>query len=131
MQAVKEPPLRAIGMSGSHYAVLMNLRTTPGITGAELARSVGVTPQAVALLTAKLMERGLVERRVHPRHRSVQELHLTDHGQAELTKAERIISDLERHVRESLGPQRYGELRELLVQVIDELPAWSAPPGLA
>lgn len=127
MQAVKEPPLRATGMSGSHYAVLMSLRTTPGITGAELARLVGVTPQAVALLTAKLIERGLIERRPHPRHRSVQELHLTDHGQAELDKAERIVSDLERHVRQSLGPKRYSQLRELLGQVIDDLPTWSAP----
>lgn len=127
MQTVKEPSLRAIGMSGSHYAVLMSLRTTPGIIGAELARLVGVTPQAVALLTAKLMERGLIERRLHPRHRSVQELHLTEAGQAELDKAERIVSDLERHVRESLGPKRYGQLRELLGQVIDELPNWSSP----
>ncbi|TDC34195.1 MarR family transcriptional regulator [Kribbella albertanoniae] len=127
LQAVKEPPLRAIGLSGSHYAVLMSLRTTPGIIGAELARLVGVTPQAVALLTAKLMERGLIERRPHPRHRNVQELHLTEVGEAELEKAERIIRDVERHVRESLGPQRYGQLRKLLGEVIDELPNWSAP----
>lgn len=127
MQAVKEPPLRAVGLSGSNYAVLMNLRTTPGITGAELSRLVGITPQAVALLTAKLIERGLIERRLHPRHRSVQELHLTEDGHAELEKAERIISDLERHVRESLGPQRYSQLRELLGHVIDELPRWSSP----
>lgn len=127
MQAVKEPPLRAVGLSGSNYAVLMNLRTTPGITGAELARLVGVTPQAVALLTAKLIERGLIERRLHPRHRSVQELHLTDDGHTELEKAERIITDLERHVRESLGPQRYRQLRELLGHVIEALPEWTPP----
>ncbi len=128
MQAAKEPPLRAVGMSGSQYAVLMNLRTTPGITGAELARLVGITPQAVALLTAKLIERGLIERRLHPRHRSVQELHLTENGHAELAKAERIISDLERHVRESLGPQRYSQLRKLLGHVSQALPEWTPPP---
>jgi DNA-binding MarR family transcriptional regulator len=127
MLAVKEPPLRAVRMSGSHYALLMNLRTTPGITGAELARLVGITPQAVALLTVKLVERGLIERRLHPRHRSVQELHLTQDGKTELDKAERIISDLERHVRESLGPQRYAQLRELLGDVIHELAGWTPP----
>ncbi len=127
MQAVKEPPLRAVGMSGSHYAVLMNLRTTPGLTGAELARLVGVTPQAIALLTAKLVERGLIERRRHPRHRSVQELHLTERGQTELDKAERIIGDLESHLREALGPQRYAEVRELLGHVIDGLSSWTPP----
>ena len=127
MQAVKEPPLRDVGLSGSHYALLANLQTTPGLTGAELARLVGVTPQAVALLIAKLIERGLIERRRHPRHRNVQELHLTEDGRQELAKAEHIISDLERHLREALGAQRHARLRELLEQVIDELPNWHPP----
>ena len=34
MQAVKEPPLRDVGLSGSLYALLANLQTTPGLTGA-------------------------------------------------------------------------------------------------
>jgi DNA-binding transcriptional LysR family regulator len=57
----------------------------------------------------------------------VQELHLTEAGRTELGKAEHIISDLERHVRESLGAQRYKQLRTLLGQVIDDLPKWSPP----
>src|SRR4051794_21570230 len=83
-RAVKERPLRAVGVPGSHHAVLAKLRSKPGLTGAELARRVGVTPQAVALLTAKLVDRGLIERRRHPRHGSVQELHLTEAGHVEL-----------------------------------------------
>lgn len=128
MQAVKEPPLRNVGMPGSHYLVLINLQGTPGLTGAELARVVGLTPQAVALLVAKLTERGLLERRQHPRHRNVQELYLTDAGRRELVKAERIVSDLEQHLQETLGTERHALLRELLVQVINELPNWH-PPG--
>ena len=127
MQAVKEPPLRNVGVPGSHYLLLINLQATPGLTGAELARLVGLTPQAVALLVAKLTERGLVERRQHPRHRNVQELYLTDAGRRELAKAERIVSDLEQHLRETLGAERHALLRELLVQVIDELPNWHPP----
>jgi DNA-binding MarR family transcriptional regulator len=72
--------------------------------------------------------RGLIERaRRHPRHRNVQELHLTEAGQQELDKAERIISDLERHLHDALGAQRHARLRELLDQVIDELPNWHPP----
>jgi DNA-binding MarR family transcriptional regulator len=107
--------------------VLISLRINPGLTGAELARLMSVTPQAVALLVGKLTDRGLVERRTHPRHRNVQELHLTDAGRDELLKAEHIVSDLERHIRESLGEQRYRQLRELLGQVIDTLPKWEPP----
>lgn len=129
LQAAKERPLREIGVPSSHYSVLISLQTTPGMTGAELARVMGVTPQAVALLVAKLTERGWIERRTHPRHRSIQELHLTDAGRDELTKAEHLVSDLERHIRESLGDQRYRQLRNLLGQVIDDLPKWEPPPA--
>jgi DNA-binding MarR family transcriptional regulator len=128
LQSAKERPLREVGVPGAHYSVLISLRTTPGVTGAELARLMSVTPQAVALLVGKLTDRGLVERRTHPRHRNVQELHLTDAGRDELLKAEHIVSDLERHIRESLGVQRYRHLRELLGQVIDTLPNWKPPP---
>ncbi|GAB3379616.1 MarR family winged helix-turn-helix transcriptional regulator [Amycolatopsis echigonensis] len=127
LQTAKERPLREVGVPGSHYSVLISLHTNPGVTGAELARLLSVTPQAVALLIGKLTDRGLVERRTHPRHRAVQELHLTDAGRAELAKAEHIVSDLEQHIRESLGLKRYRQLRELLGQVIDELPNWEPP----
>jgi DNA-binding MarR family transcriptional regulator len=127
LQAAKEPPLRTVGVPGSHYAVLISLQTNPGVTGAELARLIGITPQAVALLVGKLTERGLIERRTHPRHRNVHELRLTEAGRNELTKAEYIVSDLERHIRESLGVPRYRALRELLGQVIDELANWDPP----
>jgi DNA-binding MarR family transcriptional regulator len=128
VQTAKERPLREIGVPGSHYSVLISVQTNPGLTGAELARLMGVTPQAVALLVAKLTDRGLIERRAHPRHRNIQELHLTDAGRMELTKAERIVSHLERHLRASLGDQRYGQLRELLGQVMEHLSDWT-PPG--
>lgn len=127
LQTVKERPLREVGVPGAHYSVLISLHTNPGVTGAELARLMSVTPQAVALLVGKLSGRGLVERRTHPRHRNVQELHLTDAGRDELKKAEHIVSDLERHIRESLGIHRYRHLRELLGQVIDTLPNWEPP----
>lgn len=128
LQSAKERRLRGVGVSSSHYSALVSLQTTPGLTAAELARILGITPQAVALLVGKLTERGWIERRAHPRHRTVQELHLTDAGRDALTAAEVIVSDLERHFRESLGPERYGQLRELLGQVIDDLPRWEFPP---
>lgn len=126
LQGAKERRLREVGMSSSHYSALVSVETNPGLTGAELARIMGITPQAVALLVGKLTDRGWIERRVHPRHRNVQELHLTSAGRDALTAAESIVSDLERHFRESLGPERYDHLRELLGQVINDLPKWEA-----
>lgn len=127
--AAKEPPLRKLGVSGSLYAVLMNIEVTPGLTGAELARVVGVTPQAIAPLVAKLVERGWIERRPHPRHANVQELYLTDAGRSEAAAADRVLADLEDHLRRSLGDEDHRRLRDLLVRVIELLPTWTPPDG--
>jgi len=121
IQAAKEPGLRAIGVPNSHYALLMTIRTYPGLSGAELARRLGVTTQAVALLATKLQTRGLIERRTHPRHRNVQELHLTPAGDEALNQAEAVIVRLERQVHEILGPERYAQLRDLLDGLVADL----------
>jgi DNA-binding MarR family transcriptional regulator len=126
--AAKEPPLRRTGVSGSLYAVLANLGVAPGLTGAELARVVGVTPQAITPLVVKLVERGLVERRTHPRHASIQELHLTESGRRETARADRILRHLDDHIRDSLGDEDYRRLRALLDTVIGSLSAWTPPP---
>lgn len=127
MLAVKERPLRKIGNSGSLYAVLMNLRVSPGQTAAELARVVGVTPQAIQPLVAKLVERGWIERRTHARHATIQELHLTDAGRREAARADRIMADLDDHLRRGLGDRDYARLADLLGKVITLLPSWTAP----
>jgi DNA-binding MarR family transcriptional regulator len=127
LQSTKEPPLRKVGVSGSLYAILGNLHVTPGLTGAELARLVGVTPQAVGPLVSKLVDRGWVERRSHPRHPNVQELHLTEDGRREYAVADQVIAHLDRHMRDSLGEDRYHDLCTLLDAFTGHLRAWSAP----
>lgn len=124
-QAAKEPGLRAIGVPNAHYALLMTIRTYPGLSGAGIARHLGVTTQAVALLAAKLQARGLVDRRVHPRHRNVQELHLTEAGDKALDQAEAVIVRVERRVYEALGPEHYARLRTLLDDVVADLAGWA------
>ena len=76
-----------------------------------------MTPQAVASLVARLEGRGQLERREHPRHRHVQELHLTDAGREALRAADQVIADIERHITEGLGPDESAQLRTLLDRV--------------
>jgi DNA-binding MarR family transcriptional regulator len=78
-----------------------------------------VTPQAVASLVARLEGRGQLERREHPRHRHVQELHLTDAGREAMRAADEVIADLERGITEGLGPDATAQLRALLDHVTD------------
>jgi DNA-binding MarR family transcriptional regulator len=118
VQAAKERRLRPLGMLAAHYSLLISVHAAPGPTGAELARRLGVTPQAVASLAAKLEERGLIERRQHPRHRHVQELHLTDAGRDALRAADRVVADIEGAITEKLGRDSSAALTAMLDSVV-------------
>jgi DNA-binding MarR family transcriptional regulator len=66
---------------------------------------------------ARLEGRGQLERREHPRHRHVQELHITDAGREALRAADGVIADVERHITDDLGPDETAQLRALLDRV--------------
>ncbi|MFL1380814.1 MarR family winged helix-turn-helix transcriptional regulator, partial [Nocardiopsis protaetiae] len=81
VDAEKERRLRGTGVSGPHYAVLMHVHLNAGISSAELARRLQVSPQNIAGLVSRLEDMGWLERRTHPRHRHVRELYLTEAGE--------------------------------------------------
>ena len=122
VEAAKEHRLRSTGVTPAHYAALINIHTRPGLTGAELARILGVTPQNVTGLVGRLVARGLVERRPHTRHGHVLEIHLTDDGLARLAAADAEVDALEADLAEHLGPGTAEHLSALLRRVAD-LPA--------
>ncbi|MFD5872223.1 MarR family winged helix-turn-helix transcriptional regulator [Streptomyces sp. NPDC060322] len=119
VQTLKEQRLRPLGLAASHYTLLISVHSEPGLTGAELARRLNVTPQAVASLVARLESRGQVERREHPRHRHVQELHLTDAGRTALRAADRVIAEIELQITGALGKKESAQLRGVLDHVAD------------
>lgn len=50
------------GVTAGQYLALTHIMDSPGVSRAELARALQVTPQAVSGLTSQLAEKGLVER---------------------------------------------------------------------
>lgn len=98
VEARKAELLTEVGLLPSHYALMMNVRAHPGVIGAELARLLGVTPQNVTGLVARLTARGLLERRPHDRHANVLELRLTANGAAALQRADQLVGGLETRV---------------------------------
>jgi DNA-binding MarR family transcriptional regulator len=118
-RARKEQLLRPLGLAAAHYSLLMSVHTEPGLTGAELARRLDVTPQAVASLVTRLVDKGQLERRSHPRHRHIQELHLTDTGRTVLKSADDVIASIEHRITERLGAGDAARFTELLGEVIE------------
>lgn len=123
VQARKDQRLRPLGLAAAQYTLLISVHSDPGLTGAELARRLNVTPQAVASQVARLEERGQLERRPHPRHGHVQELHLTDAGRDSLRAADAMIVEIEQQIAEKLGPGKTAQLRALLEEVADAVRA--------
>ncbi|MFD3619497.1 MarR family winged helix-turn-helix transcriptional regulator [Streptomyces sp. NPDC058676] len=119
VQARKDQRLRPLGLAAAQYTLLICVHADPGLTGAELARRLNVTPQAVASQVARLEERGHLERRPHSRHRHVQELHLTDAGRDALRDADAVIVGIEQQIAEKLGPEKTAQLRTLLDEAAD------------
>lgn len=119
VQALKEQRLRPLGIAGAHYSLLMSVHAEPGLTGAELARRLGVTPQAVASLIARLEDQGQVERRPHPRHRNVQELYLTEAGRDALRPADAELAAIEDQITRHLAPGDAVQLVALLGKIAD------------
>jgi len=117
VQKVKDQRLRALGMNAAHYTLLISVDAEPGLAGATLARRLNVTPQAIASLVARLEDGGLVERRTHPRHPQVKELHLTAAGRDALREAEKVIDGIEQRVLDLIGADESEHLRAVLDKV--------------
>jgi DNA-binding MarR family transcriptional regulator len=118
-QARNDQRLRPLGLAAAQYPLLIRIQGDPGLTGTKLARRPKLTPQAVASQVARLEERGQLERRPHPRHRQVQELHLTDAGRDSLRDAGAVIVEIQQQIAEKLGAMKTAQPRTPFAEVAD------------
>lgn len=111
--------LRDEGLNPAQFQLLRAVRTSPGVTQAELGQRRGVTPGGISQLVTKLELLGLVRR--EPDGASNQ-LWLTDHGRA---MVERLIPAqdtffVRRFAR--LEPADLKLLHDLAIRALDQLP---------
>ena len=121
LMAAKSAAVRAAELTVAQYAALLGLSESPGISGAALARSCLVTPQAMAAVLKGLEEHGLVERSRHAWHGNVLELRLSEHGERALLVADREAVKIERRIAEALAPEEQQVLRDLLARCIEAI----------
>lgn len=112
--------VRAYGVTPTQLGALNRLLQEPGLSGADLARRLLVTPQAAQLALAALEERGLIERRPDAHHGRIVRTYLTRSGrkviglciERGLEAEDRFLSVLDPSERSSL----IGLLRRLATQ---------------
>lgn len=108
------------GVSIAQIGVLRQLANEPGLSAAELARRLLITPQGVQLALTALEKRGLVQRKRDPQHGRILQVFLTDAGR---TVASSAISDaVSAHdaVFGVLNAEEQEQLRTLLGRVVEQ-----------
>ena len=110
-----ERALEAYGVTPAQFAVLTMLQAYPGASGADIARLTLLTPQTVHGITGNLERVGLVKRIAHPVHGRVQQLELTEQGQALLAKCRGTARELDRALAGLLTAEEERVVRRWLV----------------
>lgn len=108
------------GVTTAQIGVLRQLANQPGLSGAELARRLLITPQGVQLALTALEKRGLVERKQDPQHGRILQVFLTDEGRA---VASAVVADAvaaHERVFGVLTDDEQEQLKTLLRRVIEQ-----------
>lgn len=102
----------------SHGNALEQLAIEDGLRLTGLATRAGMTAQSMGELVDDLVTKGYVERRPDPDDRRAKRIHLTDRGRVCVRASARAVTDVEKHLADLLGQQRYRLLRRTLEEVI-------------
>jgi len=111
-----EAALRSSGLSRAQFGTLSVVVRQPGLSAADLARAVMVTPQAINLLITSLERNGLVERRPHATHGRILEIRPTKQGIRRLDQVYPTVIELEDRITADMSQRQLGVVRRWLVQ---------------
>lgn len=108
------------GVSTAQIGVLRQLSDEPGLSGAELARRLLISPQGVQLALTALEKRGLVQRKQDPQHGRILQAFLTVQGRK---VAAAVVNDAVAAHDRVFGVLTKSEqetLRQLLGRVVEQ-----------
>jgi DNA-binding MarR family transcriptional regulator len=112
--------ISAHGVSAAQVGVLRQLSNEPGLSGAELARRLLISPQGLQLALTALERRGLVERRQNPQHKRILQAYLTEEGQNIVATVVGDAVAAHDEVFGVLSTEEKETLRELLGRVVEK-----------
>src|SRR5437660_5444120 len=111
LRARLDEELRLIGVSTPEYVTLSLLHERDGLSCAQLARWVLVTPQAMNLVISALERRKLIRRRPDPRHRRVLRASVTAKGLDILARCDHAMDRIEADMLGDLPPETVEVVR--------------------
>jgi MarR family transcriptional regulator, organic hydroperoxide resistance regulator len=124
-----ESVLRGYGLTMTQYTVLLAISREGGMSGAQLARSAGVTQQTMAAVLTGLEAKQLIARQPSPVHAKVLIAALTEQGREALNRAYQEVNALERAFADTFTPAEHASLRDLLERATTVLTAQTRHTG--
>ena len=110
--------LKPFDLTPAQFSALVHTGREPGVSAAELARRINLTPQSTQTALGPLLEREWVQRRPHPVHRRVLGNFLTPEGQAGTERASVAVTDTDTQLVADLTDGEVAALRDHLMRVL-------------
>ena len=108
------------GVTTAQLGLMRLLAAHPGLSGADVARRLLVTPQGAQLAVAALERGGLVERKPDPNHGRIQRAYLTKEGRRVATACLTDAVAAHRALFGVLDPEEQSTLRDLLLRLVNQ-----------
>jgi DNA-binding MarR family transcriptional regulator len=116
--AAMEQVLRdAGGLTRSQFGALSVIVRQPGLSAADLARAMLLTPQAANLIVGGLEADGLVKKRPSAAHGRILELFATAKGARAVDAAYPLVIALEDRIANGLSERKLADVKQWLVDV--------------
>lgn len=112
-----ERELRDFPVTSSQLFALVLLEAHDGTTGAELARMMRLTPQAMTTLLGPLRKEGYIAATADSAHRRRLLLHLTDIGRGVLDRARALTPPIEDELLADFTSEERATLMRLLARI--------------
>jgi DNA-binding MarR family transcriptional regulator len=121
--------LDKIGVTRAEYGALAALRMKSGLSNAQLARRVLITPQSMSEVVATLERKGLIRRWNDPEHARILRAELTATARAVLQRCDEATLELESQMQAEMAPRDRELLLFGVTECVRQLGAWVDPPA--
>ncbi len=123
VSALLQDAMQAFDLTPAQYTILSIVANRPGISSADLARRISVTPQSINEIISHLERQRLVSRQEAPENRRILQITITPAGRKLLAACDKVVDDLEVDLFRSLSRKDVAALHELLQKVLADFRA--------
>jgi len=105
---------RSFGITVDQWTILKNLRQYPGLSQKELAEYCGKDQPTLTRIVDLLVDKQLVERRVHPHDRRSFIVQLTPAGHRKVDELRDQVAEIRMHAWKNLTEEDFEHLKRVL-----------------